>query len=212
MDEAFRLRNDWPSFGDALHRLHAPEGEADLAPSAPARMRLAYDELLANQLALAVIRQRMKKRAGRRLRRHGQDCARRLSPPFPSSSPARKPARSAEIDADLASPHRMLRLLQGDVGSGKTVVALLALAGAVEAGAQGALMAPTELLARQHLKTISALGGARGLAHRAAHGTRARPRARGHPYRARSRAHRHSHRHARAVPGADRSSAISAWS
>ncbi len=66
------LRNDWPSFGEALHRLHAPESEADLAPSALPRMRLAYDELLANQLALAVIRQRMKKRAGRRLAATGK--------------------------------------------------------------------------------------------------------------------------------------------
>jgi ATP-dependent DNA helicase RecG len=69
----------------------------------------------------------------------------------------------AEIDADLGSADRMLRLLQGDVGSGKTVVALLAMATAVEAGAQAALMAPTELLARQHLQTISAFAAATAL-------------------------------------------------
>jgi ATP-dependent DNA helicase RecG len=162
MDEPFRLRNDWPSFGDALHLLHAPTGEVDLSPTAPARMRLAYDELLANQLALAVIRQRMKKRAGRRLAATGR-LRTAIIAALPFKLTGAQTRALGEIDADLASPHRMLRLLQGDVGSGKTVVALLALAGAVEAGTQGALMAPTELLARQHLKTISALAAPAGL-------------------------------------------------
>jgi ATP-dependent DNA helicase RecG len=162
MDEPFRLRNDWPSFGDALQRLHAPESEGDLAPSALPRMRLAYDELLANQLALAVIRQRMKKRAGRRLAATGR-LRKAIVAGLPFKLTGAQARALGEIDADLASPHRMLRLLQGDVGSGKTVVALLALAGAVEAGTQGALMAPTELLARQHLKTISALAAPAGL-------------------------------------------------
>jgi ATP-dependent DNA helicase RecG len=162
IDEPFRARNDWPPFGEALRRLHTPEGKADLAPTALVRMRLAYDELLANQLALAVIRQRLKKHAGRRLAPTGRLRKAIIAKlPFKLTEPQQRAL--SEIDADLASPHRMLRLLQGDVGSGKTVVALLALAGAVEAKAQGALMAPTELLARQHMKTISTLGGAAGL-------------------------------------------------
>ena len=162
IDEQFRARNDWPPFGEALHRLHAPEGEADLASTTPTRMRLAYDELLANQLALAVIRQRMKKRAGRRLTPTGR-LRKAIFAKLPFKLTGAQQRALAEIDADLASPHRMLRLLQGDVGSGKTVVALLALAGAVEAKAQGALMAPTELLARQHMKTITSLGEPAGL-------------------------------------------------
>ena len=162
IDTGFLAENAWPSFAEALARLHAPEAEADLLPSAPARTRLAYDELLANQLALAVIRARLKRRAGRRLAATGKHRKAILAAlPFKLTG-AQKRALS-EIDADLASPHRMLRLLQGDVGSGKTVVALLAMAGAVEAGAQAALMAPTELLARQHLRTISEFGAAAGL-------------------------------------------------
>lgn len=162
IDEPFRARNDWPPFGEALHRLHAPEGEPALVPTAQPRMRLAYDELLANQLALAVIRQRLKKRAGRRLAATGK-LRKAIIAKLPFKLTGAQQRALAEIDADLASPHRMLRLLQGDVGSGKTVVALLALACAVEAKAQGALMAPTELLARQHMKTITALGEPAGL-------------------------------------------------
>jgi ATP-dependent DNA helicase RecG len=162
IDQAFRLRNDWASFDDALRRVHAPESEADLAANAPARARLAYDELLANQLALAIIRQRMKKRSGRRLAPTGK-LRKAIVAALPFKLTGAQARALLEIDADLASPHRMLRLLQGDVGSGKTVIALLALAGAVEAGTQGALMAPTELLARQHIKTISALGAPVGL-------------------------------------------------
>ncbi|HZP09582.1 ATP-dependent DNA helicase RecG [Methyloceanibacter sp.] len=162
IDETFLVRNGWPSFVEALRRVHAPEGEGDLAPKAPARMRLAYDELLANQLALAVIRQRMTKRAGRTLV-STQRLRKAIIAKLPFKLTGAQVRALGEIDADLASPHRMLRLLQGDVGSGKTVVALLALAGAVEAGAQGALMAPTELLARQHMKTIGALGEPAGL-------------------------------------------------
>ena len=162
MDQGFRAQKAWPSFAEALQRLHAPEEEADLLPSAPARARLAYDELLANQLALAVIRQRLKKRAGRRLAAPGK-LRKAILAALPFTLTGAQKRALAEIDADLASPHRMLRLLQGDVGSGKTVVALLAMATAVEAGAQAALMAPTELLARQHLKTITEFGAAGGL-------------------------------------------------
>jgi ATP-dependent DNA helicase RecG len=162
IDADFRAKNEWPSFGEAVSRLHAPESEADLASSAPARARLAYDELLANQLALAVIRQRLKRRAGRSLTAPGK-LRKAILSALPFKLTGAQTRVLAEIDADLKSPHRMLRLLQGDVGSGKTVVALLAMGTAVEAGAQAALMAPTELLARQHLATISGFAEAAGL-------------------------------------------------
>jgi ATP-dependent DNA helicase RecG len=162
IDAELLARNTWPSFGEAIAKLHAPEGEADLLPSTAARARLAYDELLANQLALAVIRARLKRRAGRRLAGTGK-IRKAILDALPFALTGAQRRALAEIDADLASEHRMLRLLQGDVGSGKTVVALLAMAGAVEAGAQAALMAPTELLARQHFATISGFGAKAGL-------------------------------------------------
>jgi ATP-dependent DNA helicase RecG len=162
IDSGFLAQNAWPSFAEAITRLHAPQSEADLFPSAPARARLAYDELLANQLALAIIRQRLRKRAGRRLAAPGK-LRKAILGALPFALTGAQMRALAEIDADLASPNRILRLLQGDVGSGKTVVALLAMATAVEAGPQAALMAPTELLARQHLATISGFAEAAGL-------------------------------------------------
>ena len=154
IDLAFLAKQGWPSFAEAIKRLHAPQAEADLLPNAPARTRLAYDELLANQLALAIIRQRLKKRAGRSLAAPGK-LREAIVAALPFALTGAQLRALAEIDADMASRNRMLRLLQGDVGSGKTIVALLAMAQAIEAGAQAALMAPTELLARQHLATIS---------------------------------------------------------
>jgi ATP-dependent DNA helicase RecG len=132
--------------------LHTPE-----APPPPqARARLAYDELLAGQVAMAFMRRRARDRKGRALTGDGALRAQALAafgyPPTPGQTQA-----LAEIDADLAAPTRMLRLLQGDVGSGKTLVAVLAMLRAVEAGAQAALMAPTELLARQHHRTLERL-------------------------------------------------------
>jgi ATP-dependent DNA helicase RecG len=162
IDAKFLAKNAWPSFADALAKLHAPEAEADLLPSAPARARVAYDELFANQLALAVIRAKLKRGAGRRLAASGKLRTSILSA-LPFALTGAQQRALTEIDADLNSEHRMLRLLQGDVGSGKTVVALLAMAAAVEAGAQAALMAPTELLARQHLSTVKAFGEGAGL-------------------------------------------------
>jgi ATP-dependent DNA helicase RecG len=155
-------KHDWPSFAEAIKSLHAPETEADLLPSSTARARLAYDELLANQLALAIIRQRFKKRAGRELKASGK-IRNAIQDALPFALTGAQANALASIDDDLASPHRMLRLLQGDVGSGKTVVALLAMANAIEAGTQTALMAPTELLARQHLATISSFAEAANL-------------------------------------------------
>lgn len=161
-DAAFLAKKNWPSFGEAIARLHAPDGEADLLPSAPARARLAYDELLANQLALAIIRQRLKKRSGRAIKAPGK-VREAIAAALPFALTNAQTRALAEIDADMGSGNRMLRLLQGDVGSGKTVVALLAMATAIEAGAQAAFMAPTELLARQHLATITGFADAAGL-------------------------------------------------
>ena len=155
-------REGWPAWREAVRRLHAPESEADLAPEAPARARLAYDEMLANQLALALMRAHMRESAaGRRLRGDGR-MRRKALAALPFALTASQRAAIADIEADLASDRRMLRLLQGDVGSGKTLVALMCLLVAVEAGAQGALLAPTELLARQHYAALAPLAAAAG--------------------------------------------------
>jgi ATP-dependent DNA helicase RecG len=154
IDAGYLAKQGWPSFAHAIGGLHAPESEADLLPSAPARARLAYDELLANQLALAIIRQRLKKRAGKSLSAAGK-LRRAIVDALPFALTNAQMRALGEIDADMGADTRMLRLLQGDVGSGKTIVALLAMATAVEAGTQAAFMAPTELLTRQHLATIS---------------------------------------------------------
>ncbi len=151
-DPALLRREGWPSFHDALVSLQAPREP----PSQRPRARLAYDEILAHQLAVAWMKARDKHRPGRVLCGDGRLRAQALSrfgfEPTPSQIHA-----LAEIDSDLASPRRMLRLLQGDVGSGKTLVALLAMLNAVEAGTQAALMAPTEILARQHLRVLEKL-------------------------------------------------------
>ncbi len=152
----------WPSMTDALARLHKPDDAADLSPASPAWQRLAYDELLAQQLALALVRHSAKSQPGRSLAGDGR-VRERLRAALPFALTGSQTTALAEIEADLAAPHRMLRLLQGDVGSGKTVVALMTMAVAVEAGAQAALMAPTEVLARQHLETIAPLAEKAGL-------------------------------------------------
>mgnify|MGYP006429428501 CR=1 FL=1 len=162
LDETFQSRNEWPDWRAALAAAHAPEGEDDLVPTTPARQRLAYDELLANQLALALVRRRHSQTRGRAVQGDGQLRARAVAAlPFDLTGSQEVAVR--EILADMAAPARMLRLLQGDVGSGKTVVALLAMLAAVEAGAQAALMAPTEILARQHYATIQPLAAAVGV-------------------------------------------------
>ncbi len=161
-DPAWRDRQGWPAWRDALTAAHAPQSEADLAPLAPARARLAYDELLANQLALALVRASMRRLPGRSL--CGDVRLQSLAEaalPF-SLTPSQRMA-VAEVMGDMAAETRMLRLLQGDVGSGKTVVALFAMLAAVEVGAQAALLAPTEILARQHLETLQPLAAAAGV-------------------------------------------------
>lgn len=149
-DPALLGREAWPGFGAALRALHQPREP----PATAARTRLAYDELLAHQVAIAWLRRRERQRAGRALTGDGALRARALAR-FGHPMTASQTAALAEIDADLAAPRRMLRLLQGDVGSGKTLVAALAMLRAVEAGAQAAMMAPTEVLAQQHHRTLS---------------------------------------------------------
>jgi len=151
-DAALLRREGWPGFAAALRMLQAPEGP----PPEGARRRLAYDELLAGQVALAIVRRRVRERPGRALPGDGTLRAQALAR-FGHRLTEGQVRALAEIDADLSAPRRMLRLLQGDVGAGKTLVAVLAMLRAVEAGAQAALMAPTEILARQHLRTLQRL-------------------------------------------------------
>ena len=152
----------WPSFEDALHRLHHPAELSDLLPEGPAWSRLAYDELLASQIALGLVRKEMRRPAGERHSGNGALRAKVLSA-LPYVLTASQTQAVEEIVGDLAAPLRMLRLLQGDVGSGKTVVALLAAASVIETGRQAALMAPTEILARQHHRTIEPLAAQAGI-------------------------------------------------
>ncbi len=155
-DQNFLHQQGWSNFKTSLFAAHHPKNQTELEPFAKERCRLAYDELLANQLALAIVRQRVKKQAGRSLKGNGQLRQKVLdSLSFSLTSAQRRVL--AEIYADQSAPFRMLRLLQGDVGSGKTIVALLAMLNAVECGAQAAIMAPTEILAKQHLETIAPL-------------------------------------------------------
>ncbi len=161
-DPALLSHRGWPSWRDALYAAHMPTSEADLSPLALPRLRLAYDELLAQQVALALSRRRFRTLRGRPLVGKGALRAKALAAFGHSLTPAQEKAL-AEIDADLAAPNRMLRLLQGDVGAGKTIVATLAMLRAVEAGAQACLMAPTDLLARQHAATIGRLAAAAGV-------------------------------------------------
>ncbi|MCC2610120.1 ATP-dependent DNA helicase RecG [Neorhizobium petrolearium] len=161
-DAALTQRQGFPSVAEAFRRLHDPRDETDIDPQSPARRRLAYDEFLAGQVSLSLVRQRLRKVPGQPIRVKGDLSARIIaSLPF-SLTPSQKLAVD-DILKDMAADERMLRLLQGDVGAGKTLVALLAMAAAVEAGGQAVLMAPTEILARQHFATISKLAGAAGV-------------------------------------------------
>ncbi|MFP4386230.1 MAG: ATP-dependent DNA helicase RecG [Alphaproteobacteria bacterium] len=153
IDTAHKKREGWPEWHDAVRRLHAPESENDLEPTHPVRMRLAYDELLANQLTLALIRERQRKINGRRFEPTGA-LRKKIETILPFALTGAQIRTLREIDGDMSAPARMLRLLQGDVGSGKTIVAALAMMNAVENKAQAALMAPTEILARQHEQSL----------------------------------------------------------
>lgn len=162
LEPSLIVRERWQSFDMSVRTLHRFEEPEDISPESPAWRRLAYDELLASQVALALVRSRMRRLAGRPLNGDGRvvDAVKSALPYSLTNSQAQA---LKEIEADLADPERMVRLLQGDVGAGKTVVALLAMARAVEAGGQSALMAPTEILARQHFATIAPLAEKAGL-------------------------------------------------
>ncbi|MDQ0507072.1 ATP-dependent DNA helicase RecG [Xanthobacter agilis] len=156
------LTGPWPSFRDALARLHRPATPEEAVPTGAPWRRLAFDELFAHQLTLAFIRAREELAGGRVTVGDGQ-LSRLILAALPFALTGAQQQALAAIRADLAAETRMLRLLQGDVGSGKTVVALLAAATAMEAGRQAALMAPTEILARQHHETIAPLAEAAGI-------------------------------------------------
>ncbi|HEY2886187.1 MAG TPA: ATP-dependent DNA helicase RecG [Rhizomicrobium sp.] len=162
-DAAFLKTKEWKPFDVALLAAHAPDSESDLLPDAPERRRLAYDELLANQLALLLIRRQMRSaKKGRSLKGDGRLKAKAVAA-LPFALTDAQLEVIGEIEADMAASQRMLRLLQGDVGAGKTIVAFLALLGAVEAGTQGALMAPTDILSRQHMVALEPLAKATGV-------------------------------------------------
>ena len=162
LDPAMQTQRRLPSFADSLDALHHPLTPQDVEPTQAAYQRVAYDELLASQLALLLVRADMKKSAGRASPGDGR-LTRAIEAALPYSLTSAQRFALAEISADLAAPERMLRLLQGDVGSGKTIVALLAMAQVVEAGRQAVLMAPTEILARQHFERLAPLCAQAGL-------------------------------------------------
>lgn len=155
-------RCNFPPIAEALTRVHQPVELTDILPDQPFWSRLAFDELLAGQLALALIRTQLRRPAG--VRNAGDGHLRnKIIDALPYALTPSQRNAAAAIAEDLQQPVRMLRLLQGDVGSGKTVVALLAAAAVAEVGKQAALMAPTEILARQHIKTIAPLAERAGM-------------------------------------------------
>jgi ATP-dependent DNA helicase RecG len=162
IDLALTQKQGLPSISDSFHMLHEPRDQSDIDAQAPARRRLAYDEFLAGQLSLALVRQRLRKVAGRPVHATGA-VSRQIVKTLPFSLTGSQNVAIAEILKDMAGEDRMLRLLQGDVGSGKTLVALMAIAAVIESGGQAVLMAPTEILARQHFATISKFAIAAGL-------------------------------------------------
>ena len=149
-------RQQWPPFSTALRQLHRPNHLEPLSHESMERRRLAFDELLANQLTLALVRRHMRVHAGRAVVSAGT-LAEKVVSALPYALTNAQSRSVKEVLADMSSGNRMIRLLQGDVGSGKTMVALLALVTCVEAGFQGALMVPTEILARQHFASFSGL-------------------------------------------------------
>ncbi|WCR11877.1 ATP-dependent DNA helicase RecG [Paracoccus stylophorae] len=152
----------WPGFADALGMAHRPESPRDLSPDSPARARLAYDEFLAHQMTLALVRREKRRSRGRASTGDGR-LRRAVLNSLPWPPTAAQIRAVDEIAADMAGDHRMSRLLQGDVGAGKTLVAMLAALIAVEAGGQAVLMAPTEILARQHARALEPLARAAGV-------------------------------------------------
>ncbi len=188
LDPAFKKMKRWPEWKDAVNQLHdigpspksppsgrgldaAPPsplgeglGEGFLSPLHPARERLAYDELLANQLTLAIVRRKQRRQNGRAWTPAGA-LHEKLERALPFKLTNAQNRALSEIDADMKEPLRMLRLLQGDVGSGKTIVAAMAMMNVLECGAQAAIMAPTEILARQHAQSFAPWLDAVGISH-----------------------------------------------
>lgn len=161
-DDSWLKARNWPSWKNAIEAMHAPESQAELSAMAPTRQRLAYDELLANQLALLLIRKARIKSRGRSIAGHGRLLA-KAKKALPFSLTNAQELALGDIYSDMRAPDRMVRLLQGDVGSGKTIVAFFAMLAAIESGGQSALMAPTEILARQHLESLEPLAVAAGI-------------------------------------------------
>ncbi|MFH5773636.1 ATP-dependent DNA helicase RecG [Paracoccus sp. NGMCC 1.201697] len=162
IDPAVVAREGWPGWHQALEQAHAPQGQGNLSPTDPARARLAYDELFAHQMTLALLRRDRRRQSGLVTRSDGRLRDRVLAGlPWPPTGAQRRAVD--EIAADMQAPRRMNRLLQGDVGAGKTLVAFLSLLIAVEAGGQGVLMAPTEILARQHYRALEPLARLAGI-------------------------------------------------
>ncbi|MFN3584962.1 ATP-dependent DNA helicase RecG [Phenylobacterium sp.] len=160
-DPAFLLQERFPTWREALERLHHPESEADLSELSPHRRRLAYDELLAHQLAMAQRKAARRREPAARIA--ASEIAGKVQADLPFAFTGAQTRALADIRADLAAGERMSRLIQGDVGSGKTVVAMCAMADVAAAGGQSALMAPTEILARQHYETLSGPLAAHGI-------------------------------------------------
>jgi len=161
-DTAFLRQQKWPSWHEALKKAHHPQSLEDLSPEHPARARLAYDELLSNQLTIGLVRQHQKKSKGRCLT--GDDALyQKALKALPFDLTRSQEQAIEEIKADMCRSSRMLRLLQGDVGSGKTAVAFMALIHALGSGGQGVIMAPTEILARQHELNLTAYAEKIGL-------------------------------------------------
>jgi ATP-dependent DNA helicase RecG len=153
LDPAFLAREKYPPWHEALAQLHHPRSEADLDPQAVFRRRLAYDELFAHQLAMAERKVSRRKQSAQAV--PDSDIARAVEAALPFALTRAQVRSLSEIRADLNAGERMSRLLQGDVGSGKTVVAMLAMADVAASGRQSVLMAPTEILARQHYETLA---------------------------------------------------------
>ncbi len=155
-------KHEWPAWKQAVISAHSPEKISDLHPAAPVRARLAYDELLAHQLTLALARNSQRKKKGVITEGNGH-LRNKVLAALPYTATGAQLRAFEEITADMARPRRMNRLLQGDVGSGKTLVALIALLATVEAGGQGVMMAPTSILAQQHLEGLQPLAAEAGV-------------------------------------------------
>ncbi|MCZ4273117.1 ATP-dependent DNA helicase RecG [Maritalea porphyrae] len=154
--------NGWPSFKTAMHQTHDPQTPAEAKIEGAARARMAYDEYFAGQLTLQLVRATMTRESGVQRLLTGKS-TQKVREALPFKLTGGQEAAVTDIENDLRSNRKMARLVQGDVGSGKTVVALMAMAAMAEAGHQSALMAPTEILATQHYSTIAEIGEKAGL-------------------------------------------------